>query len=141
MIMTAAKGANGHSLTDVIAHAFVSVTTPDSFPIAMGAYSAILGFFIPSGGGKWVIEAPYVMQAANDLRFHLGWAVQIYYAAEALPNLINPFWMLPLLGILGLKARDIVGFSFLQLLIHLPVVLFLLWALAFTLTYHPPVMP
>ncbi len=36
--------------------------------------------------------------------------------------------MLPLVGILGLKARDIVGSSFLQLLVHLPVVLFLLWA-------------
>jgi len=100
-----------------------------------------LGFFVPSGGGKWLLEAPYVMQAANELKVHLGWAVQIYNAAEALPNLINPFWMLPLLGILGLKARDIVGFSFLQLLVHLPVVLFLLWALSFTLPYQPPVLP
>ena len=70
----------------------------------MGVYSAILGFFVPSGGGKWLLEAPYVMQAANDLHVHLGWAVQIYNAAEALPNLINPFWMLPLLGVLGLQA-------------------------------------
>ena len=107
----------------------------------MGAYSAVLGFFIPSGGGKWLLEAPYVMQAANELQVHLGWTVQIYNAAEALPNLINPFWMLPLLGILGLKARDIVGFTFLQLVVHLPVVLFLLWFLAKTLTYVPPVMP
>ena len=74
------------------------------------------------------------MQAANELQVHLGWAVQVYNAAEALPNLINPFWMLPLLGVLGLRARDIVGFTFLQLIVHLPVVLFLLWLLAGTLT-------
>ncbi len=74
----------------------------------------MLGFFIPSGGGKWLLEAPYVMQAANDLQVHLGWAVMVYNAAEALPNLINPFWMLPLLGVLGLAARHIVGFTFLQ---------------------------
>ena len=104
-------------------------------------YSAVLGFFIPSGGGKWLLEAPYVMQATNDLKVHLGWAVQVYNAAEALPNLITPFWMLPLLGVLGLKARDIVGFTFLQLLVHLPLVLFLLWALAYTLEYHPLVIP
>src|SRR3546814_13867095 len=55
------------------------------------------------------------MQAANDLRFHLGWAAQVCNAAKALPNLINPFWMLPLLGVPGLRARDIVGFTFLQL--------------------------
>jgi short-chain fatty acids transporter len=140
-ILTGAKNAAGHSLSDVIAHAFVALNTQGSFPLAMGVYSALLGFFIPSGGGKWLLEAPYVMQAANELKVHLGWAVQVYNAAEALPNLINPFFMLPLLGILGLKARDIVGFSFLQLIVHLPLVLFLLWALAFTLEYHPPVIP
>ncbi|KQM61532.1 MULTISPECIES: short-chain fatty acid transporter [unclassified Sphingomonas] len=140
-MMTTAKSADGSTLSDVVAHAFVSLNTTETFPLTMGVYSAILGFFIPSGGGKWLLEAPYVMQAANDLQVHLGWAVQIYNASEALPNLINPFWMLPLLGILGLKARDIVGFSFLQLVVHLPLVLFLLWALAFTLPYMPPVMP
>ena len=125
----------------MIADAFVRLNTHGSFPLAMGVYSAVLGFFIPSGGGKWLLEAPYVMQAANELQVHLGWAVQVYNAAEALPNLINPFWMLPLLGILGLRARDIVGFTFLQLVVHLPVVLFLLWLLAKTLTYLPPVVP
>jgi short-chain fatty acids transporter len=140
-MMTTAKGAGGHTVADLVAHAFVSLTTQGTFPVAMGIYSAVLGFFIPSGGGKWLIEAPYVMQAANDLKVHLGWAVQIYNTAEALPNLVNPFWMLPLLGVLGLKARDIVGFTFLQLVAHLPIVLFLLWLLAGTLTYLPPVIP
>jgi short-chain fatty acids transporter len=92
---------------------------------------------VESGGGKWIIEAPYVMQAANDLKVHLGWAVQVYTAADALPNLINPFWMLPLLGVLGLKPRDIVGFTFLQFIVHVPVVLFLLWFFAGTLIYMP----
>ncbi len=140
-MMTTAKGFGGQTVADQVAHAFVSLTTTSTFPVVMGIYSAVLGFFIPSGGGKWIIEAPYVMQAANDLKVHLGWAVQVYNAAEALPNLINPFWMLPLLGVLGLKARDIVGFTFLQLVVHLPVVLFLLWLFAGTLTYMPPVIP
>jgi short-chain fatty acids transporter len=140
-MMTAAKGFGGHSVADQVAHAFISLTSNSTFPVAMGIYSAVLGFFVPSGGGKWIIEAPYVMQAANDLKVHLGWAVQVYNAAEALPNLINPFWMLPLLGVLGLQARDVVGYSFLQLIVHLPLVLFLLWLLAGTLPYHPPVIP
>lgn len=140
-ILTQAKNAAGLSVSDQIAHAFVSISTQGLYPLVIGVYSAVLGFFVPSGGGKWLLEAPYVMQAANDLQVHLGWAVQVYNAAEALPNLINPFWMLPLLGVLGLRARDIVGFTFLQLLVHLPLVLLLLWALAFTLQYHPPVLP
>ena len=140
-ILTHAANPAGETLSHLVSEAFVAVSTHDTFPVVMGLYSAVLGFFIPSGGGKWLLEAPYVMQAANELEVHLGWTVQIYNAAEALPNLINPFWMLPLLGILGLKARDIVGFTFLQLVVHLPFVLFLLWFFAKTLTYVPPVMP
>jgi short-chain fatty acids transporter len=140
-ILTQAKNGAGVTVSEQISHAFVSISTQHTYPLVIGIYSAILGFFVPSGGGKWLLEAPYVMQAANDLKVHLGWAVQIYNAAEALPNLINPFWMLPLLGVLGLRARDLVGFTFLQLTVHLPLVLLLLWALAFTLQYHPPVVP
>jgi short-chain fatty acids transporter len=140
-MMTRAATADGQTLSHLIASAFVKIASHDSYPVVTGIYSAVLGFFIPSGGGKWLIEAPYVMQAANELKVHLGWAVQVYNAAEALPNLINPFWMLPLLGVLGLKARDVVGFTFTQLLVHGPLVLLLVWLFAGTLDYVPPVMP
>src|SRR5437763_5397541 len=113
-----------------LAHAFVSITTKATFPIVVAIYSAILGMFVPSGGGKWIVEAPYVMAAARQWGEHLGWTVQIYNAAEALPNLINPFWMLPLMGILGVRARDLAGYSILQLLFHAPIVLLLCWAFA-----------
>jgi short-chain fatty acids transporter len=49
--------------------------------------------------------------------------------------------MLPLLGILGLKARDIAGFTIVQFIAHVPLVLFLLWLFGLTLEYQPPVMP
>ncbi len=140
-LLTKAAGSGGETLAHRLSQLFVHVASTDSFALVMGVYSAVLGFFVPSGGGKWLVEAPYVMQAANTLHAHLGWAVQVYNAAEALPNLINPFWMLPLLGVLGLKARDIVGFTFMQLLVHLPLVLGLLWLLGMTLDYVPPVMP
>ncbi|UHQ20464.1 TIGR00366 family protein [Lysobacter sp. KIS68-7] len=140
-MLTGAAGADGTTLAHRLSDLFVQVANRDTFALVMGTYSAVLGFFVPSGGGKWLIEAPYVMQAANDLRFHLGWAVQVYNAAEALPNLVNPFWMLPLLGVLGLRAKDIVGYTFVQLLVHVPLVLGLLWLLGATLAYVPPVIP
>jgi short-chain fatty acids transporter len=140
-ILTSAPGSDGQSLAHHLSTFFAQAATRESFPVVMGIYSAMLGFFVPSGGGKWIIEAPYVMQAANELKVHLGWAVQVYNAAEALPNLINPFWMLPLLGILKLRARDVIGFTMIQFIVHVPLVLLLLWALGLTLEYRPPVMP
>jgi short-chain fatty acids transporter len=49
--------------------------------------------------------------------------------------------MLPLLGVLSLRARDIVGFTFVQLIVHVPLVLVLLWLFGSTLAWHAPVMP
>jgi short-chain fatty acids transporter len=120
-------------LATQMAHFFVNVSTEHTFPVMIGIYSAFLGLFIPSAGGKWLIEAPYMLEAAKTLDVHLGWVVQTYNATEALANLIHPFWMLPLVGILGLKARDIVGYSMLQFVVHVPLVLFLVWILNYTL--------
>ena len=115
-----------------MAHFFVAISNEHTFPVLVGIYSAVLGIFIPSAGAKWLVEAPYLLQAAKELNVHLGWIVQTYNATEALANMIHPFWMLPLIGILGLKPRDIVGYSMLQFVVHVPVVLFLVWILNYT---------
>lgn len=100
-----------------------------------------MGFFIPSAGGKWIIEAPYVMTAANEIGAHLGWTVMVYNISETLPNFINPFWMLSLLGILGLKSRDLIGYTSVQFFVHVPIMLTLAAVLMPTFTYLPPQVP
>jgi short-chain fatty acids transporter len=130
----------GSGLNELLAKFFVSISTQDTLPLVGGVYSAILGLFLPSGGGKWVVEAPYLLEAANQLHVNLAWMVQVYNAAEALPNFVNPFWMLPLMGLTGVKARDLAGYSTLQLIFHTPVVLIMLWLLGRTMAYVPPIL-
>lgn len=79
-----------------------------------------------------------VPATAGGLIQYLGRGVQIYNASEALPNLVNPFWMLPLLGILKLKAKDIVGYSVLQLAVHVPLVYGLCWLFARSIPWVAP---
>lgn len=129
----------GTGLSDKAARLLTSISTHDTFALLVAFYSATLGVFIPSGGSKWIIEAPYVLQAAIEHRVNLGWVVQIYNASEALPNLINPFFMLPLLGILRLRARDLVGYGLLQLAVQAPIVFFLCWFFARHLPFVAPV--
>jgi short-chain fatty acids transporter len=128
-------------VSDVIAKFFVAISNVDTFPILAGLYSALLGLIVPSAGGKWLIEAPYILAAGNTLQIHQGWIVQIYNMAEAIPNLINPFWMLPLMGLLKMKAREMVGYSAVQCIFHLPIILFLCWFFSKTFTYVPPFFP
>ena len=122
-------------LNERLANAFVSISTPQSFPAVVAIYSAVLGVFVPSGGSKWVIEAPYVIAAAHELKVHLGWVVASYDLGEALANLLQPFWMLPTLAMLGLRARDVMGYTFIVALVLTPVVLLLVTLLGATLPY------
>ncbi len=118
-----------------IAHAFVGASTPGTFYAVVAAYSAALGVLVPSGGAKWVIEAPYVMQAAHTHHAHLGWVVACYDLGEALANLIQPFWMLPTLALFQLKARDVFVVTVPVFLVLTPVVLLLVTLLGLGLAY------
>ena len=122
-------------LNEQVANVFVRISTPATFPPLVAMYSAVLGVFVPSGGSKWVIEAPYVMAAAHTLKVHLGWIVSAYDLGEALANLLQPFWMLPILGLFKLGARDVMGYTIVVFLALTPVVLILVTLLGMTLPY------
>jgi short-chain fatty acids transporter len=49
------------------------------------------------------------MEAAHHLKVHLGWIVETYDLDEALANLVQLFWMLPILAMFNLRARDVMG--------------------------------
>jgi short-chain fatty acids transporter len=123
------------ALNERIAGLFISASSRTTLPPLIALYSALLGVFVPSGGGKWLIEAPYVLTAAHRMKVHLGWMVAVYDLGEALGNLVQPFWMLPVLALLGLRARDVMGYTFLVFVFLLPVVLVLTWLLGMTLPY------
>jgi short-chain fatty acids transporter len=75
------------------------------------------------------------MEAAHTLKVHLGFMVAVYDLGEALANLVQPFWMVPVLGLLGLRARDVMGHTFLAFLVLTPVVLVMVTLLGATLSY------
>ena len=115
----------GTRLSDVVASLFVRASTAELYPAIILTYSGVLGMFVPSGGAKWLIEAPYVLQSAHELGVHSGWMVITYNLGEAIANLLQPFWMLPILALLGLRARDIMGYTYLVAMVLFPVALLL----------------
>lgn len=115
----------GTRLSDAIAGLFVRASSAAAYPGMILAYSGVLGVFVPSGGAKWMIEAPYVLQSAQALGVDSGWMVVTYNLGEAIANLVQPFWMLPILALLGLRARDIMGYTYVIALVLFPVALLL----------------
>jgi len=129
----------GTRISEWATHGLILLSSHNTYSLLVAGYTIVLGIFVPSGGSKWIIEAPSLLTAAVQHKIHLGWVVQIYNAAEAIPNLLNPFWMLPLLATLRIKARDLVGYSMLQMIAHIPVVLLLAWLFARYLPFVAPI--
>ncbi|MTJ81276.1 MAG: TIGR00366 family protein [Telmatospirillum sp.] len=103
-------------LGGLITNAFVEVATKDTFPFLAFLSSGLINFAVPSGGGHWVVQGPFVIPAAKALGVDLGKAAMAIAYGEAWMNMAQPFWALPALAIAGLGVRDIMGYCVTALL-------------------------
>ncbi|MFC0416405.1 short-chain fatty acid transporter [Cytobacillus solani] len=133
-VMNAVKGASGiivqfpfyagiigmmtaSGLAAVIANGFISISNEFTFPLFTFLSAGLINIFIPSGGGQWAVQAPVVLDAAIALDVSIPKAAMAVAWGDAWTNLIQPFWALPALAIAGLKAKDIMGYCVLTLIV------------------------
>ena len=76
---------------------------------------------VPSGGGQWAVQGPIVVEAAQALNVPIQKVVMALAYGDQLTNMLQPFWALPLLGITQLKAKDILPYSGIILLVGLVI--------------------
>mgnify|MGYP003586634233 CR=1 FL=1 len=100
----------GSGMVAVLSNAFVNISTPHTFPLFTFLSAGLVNIFIPSGGGQWAIQGPIMMEAAQKLVADLPQTVMAFAWGDGWTNQIQPFWALPLLGVAGLGARDIMGY-------------------------------
>jgi short-chain fatty acids transporter len=99
-------------LSGVIGEWFVAISTAHTLPWIIYVYSGILDMFVPSAGSKFVIEAPYIIPAAQELMAHIPRTINAYTWGSVNFNLIHPFWALPVLGAFKLRFQDVLPFTF-----------------------------
>ncbi|WP_341960073.1 short-chain fatty acid transporter [Planococcus maritimus] len=104
-------------LAAVISEAFVSISTVDTFPLFAFLSAGLVNFFVPSGGGQWAVQAPIMLEAAEMLGSEPAKVAMAVAWGDAWTNMIQPFWALPALAIAGLKAKDIMGFCVIVLVV------------------------
>ncbi len=117
MGMMTGGNADGYSLAGAISQAFVSISNQTTFPLFSFLSAGIVNIFVPSGGGQWAVQGPIMMPAGLALGVDPAKTAMSIAWGDALTNLIQPFWALPALGIAGLKAKDIMGFCLVNMLI------------------------
>ena len=98
-------------LANRLAEVFLSVANADSLPSVVFAYSAFLNYWVPSGGAKWAMEAPYLLKTTAVLGVAPAKVAMAYAYGDMATNLIQPFWAIPLLGVAKLEFKHILGYE------------------------------
>ncbi len=104
-------------LIEVIAGWFNAIATPATLPFWAFISGGIVNFFAPSGGGQWALQGPVMVEAAGQMGADMGQVAMGVAWGDAWTNMVQPFWLLPALGIAGLQARDVMGYCVMALLV------------------------
>ncbi|MCA3191982.1 MULTISPECIES: TIGR00366 family protein [unclassified Cupriavidus] len=101
----------GSGLVDTISRVFVDIATPQTLPFWGLVSSFVINFFAPSGGGHWVIQGPFMIDAAKAIGSSVAQTSMSVMLGNAWNDLVQPFWILPALALSKLKLKDVMGYT------------------------------
>ncbi|MFG0294164.1 MAG: short-chain fatty acid transporter [Phycisphaerales bacterium JB050] len=113
--IAAMMGASG--LTALIAEKMAAGASETTLPVLTFFNAGLVNIFVPSGGGQWGVQGPIVIESALSTGVDPGKMVMALAYGDQITNMLQPFGALPLLAITGVKARDIVGYTAVLMLI------------------------
>jgi short-chain fatty acids transporter len=100
---------------------FIRISNEHTFPLFTMISAGIVNVFVPSGGGQWAVQGPILIQASESLNISLPKSIMALAYGDQLTNMLQPFWALPLLGITGLKAKEILPYSLLLMIVGIVI--------------------
>jgi len=101
----------------MISNAFISVSNEVTLPIFTFFSAGLVNIFVPSGGGQWALQGPIVIESALQLGVPLPKMVMALSYGDQITNMLQPFWALPLLAITKLKAKEILPYTIILMLV------------------------
>lgn len=112
-------GIMQHSgFADQISQVFVNISTPQTFPFLAFLSGGVVNFFVPSGGGQWVVQGPIMMKTAQTLGAAPEKIAMALAWGDGCTNMVQPFWALPLLALAKMQLKEMMGYS----------IIFMMWA-------------
>lgn len=118
----------GSGLIVIIGGWFASISTEATFPLFTYISAMIVNIFVPSAGGQWQVMGPVMIEAMNQIGAEAPVVVNAISVGDMTTNLLQPFFVLPALGLSGLALKDIWGYCMTAM-----VVLFVICAAVFLL--------
>ncbi|CAM4276160.1 short-chain fatty acid transporter [Bordetella muralis] len=106
----------GSGLVNTISHVFVDVATPGTLPFWGLISSFFINFFAPSGGGHWMIQGPFMIDAAKEIGSSISQTSMAVMLGNSWNDLVQPFWILPALALSKLKLRDVMSYTVIMMI-------------------------
>lgn len=120
----------GTGLASSFAQIFVDFSTDKTLPL-WGLISAyFINILAPSAGGQWAIQGPIMIEAANQIGTSINITAMSVMMGDTWNNLVQPFWILPILALSKLKLKDVMSYTVIMMFwVGLVLIaVFLLWA-------------
>ena len=116
---------SGKALQTVLAEALVRGADQFTLPFLTFVGSVLISLFVPSGGGHWAVQGPIAVGSALAIGQHSpayrGLISMSVAVGEGVANMVQPFWLLPVLAIAKLNVRQVMGFTVIAFLIGFAV--------------------
>ncbi|WP_414448110.1 TIGR00366 family protein [Burkholderia sp. 22PA0099] len=117
----------GTGLASMIAKAFVTIATPMTLPLWSYLSSLIITLLVPSAGGHWAVQGPFVLPAALSLHASVPRTAMGVAMAENVSNMLQPFWAVPIVAIAGIRIQRVMGYTAVTFAVSLVVYAVALW--------------
>jgi len=103
-------------LVTVFAQWVAAVSTTFTLPLTAMLSAGIVNLVVPSAGGQWAVQGPVLIEAAQALEADIGLVIMAFTYGDQMTNGVQPMWMLPLLGVVALEAKAILGYTAIMML-------------------------
>jgi short-chain fatty acids transporter len=110
-----------------IADFFIRHADGRTLPLLTFCCAGVINMFVPSGGGQWGVQGPVALGSGLAMNVPPGKMVLAVAYGDQVTNMLQVFWALPLLALTGARARDIVGYTTLVMLVALVWISLVLW--------------
>ena len=108
---------NATGLAGVIAKGFVVVATAHTLPFWSYLCSLFITFLVPSGGGHWAVQGPFVIPAAVQLGASTSATAMAVAAGENVAYMLQPFFALPVVAMAGIGIQRVMGYTVVTFLV------------------------
>lgn len=108
-------------LATTMAQNMLAFSTPGTLAFWTFISSIVISLFVPSAGGHWAVQAPFVVEAAAHLGVSQS-AIAIAVAlGEGAADLVQPMWLIPLLSIAGISLSRVMGYTIITFILMIVV--------------------